>query len=330
MIQNNCQKIKLLQLYEMLRKMTDEQHPLMTMEILDSLRSMGISCDRRTLAKDIALLNEKGYEVMSKQVHKGKGYYIEDRSFSLPEIRILLDAVQAANFVTQKKTGELIEKIADLGGGYRAEILKRNIVCFNTRKRSNESIYYNVDAIETALLAQKKIIFLYFDLAVDGRKAYRRDGHHYVVEPVTLVFNEDNYYLVAYSSRHGRTTNYRVDRMEMVEVIDEAITDKAVELRFEIGKYTEQAIKMYSGQETEIVLEFDESLIGAVCDRFGEGLRMQKTGNEKCEAALSVQISPTFWGWLFQFGGSMRITSPDAVAIEYADKVRECLVMLNN
>lgn len=260
MAQENWQKIKILKLLELLQQQTDDQHPLTTTGICTKMDLIGIPCDRRTLSKDIALLNKQGYEVLWRWVGKEKGYYIVDRSFSVPELKILIDAVQAATFVTEKKNSELIDKIADLGGSHHGDILKSNIVHFNTRKHSNESIYYSVDALEDALQQQKKVIFRYFDLDADCNKVYRRDGHHYVVEPVALVFNEDNYYLVVYSARHDNTANYRVDRMDSVELIDEAICEKALQLRADIGEYTEQAFKMYGGPLEAILLIFHLAL----------------------------------------------------------------------
>ena len=198
-MQENHQKIKLLKLMELLKQETDELHPFSTSEICSRLGAMGISCERRTLAKDIALLNEQGFEVMWCKVGKEKGYYIEDRSFSVPELKILIDAVQAANFITEKKSVELIDKISALGGSHRADILKNNLVCFNTCKHSNEMIYYSVGYLEEAIQQQNKVLFRYFDLDENGEKVYRRDGHRYVVEPVALVFYEDNYYVVVYT-----------------------------------------------------------------------------------------------------------------------------------
>lgn len=317
MAQDNCQKIKLLKLLELLRQETDEQHPLTTMDICNRLGAMGISCERRTLSKDVALLNEQGYEVMWRWVGKEKGYYIEDRSFSIPELKILIDAIQASSFITEKKTADLIGKIANLGGSHRAELLQGNMVCFNTRKHSNESIYYNVNSLEDAIQCQKKVLFRYFDLDERGQKVYRRDGHRYVVEPVALVFNEDNYYLVVYSSRHDNTANYRVDRMDHVEVLSDEVSEKAISLRGDIAEYTEQAFKMYGGTPTDIVIEFDNQLIGAVYDKFGENTQMMRSGENKCIATVRVQISPTFWGWLFQFAGLMKVISPDVVIEEY-------------
>jgi len=321
MAQDNCQKIKLLKLYELLRQETDEQHPMTTMTIIDRLGKIGISCERRTLAKDMAILNEQGYEVMFRWVGKEKGYYIEDRSFSVPELKILIDAVQAASFITDKKTSELIEKIADLGGGHRADILKSNMVCFNTRKHSNESIYYNVGFLEEAIQQQKKIIFCYYDLNEHGEKIYRREGHHYVVEPIGLVFNEDNYYLMIYSARHDGTANYRVDRMDKVEIIDEPVSEKALELRNTVDSFTEQAFKMYGGQPVDITLQFDHKLIGVVYDKFGEDTKMIRLNENTCVATVKVQISPTFWGWVFQFGKLMKILSPESVSEEYKKQI---------
>ncbi len=321
MAQDNCQKIKLLKLYELLRQETDEQHPMTTMTIIDRLGKMGISCERRTLAKDMAILNEQGYEVMFRWIGKEKGYYIEDRSFSVPELKILIDAVQAASFITDKKTSELIEKIADLGGGHRADILKSNMVCFNTRKHSNESIYYNVGYLEDAIQQQKKVIFCYFDLNEHGEKIYRREGHHYVVEPIGLVFNEDNYYLMIYSARHDGTANYRVDRMDKVEIIDEPVSEKALELRNTVDSFTEQAFKMYGGQPVDITLQFDHKLIGVVYDKFGEDTKMIRLNENTCVATVKVQISPTFWGWVFQFGKLMKILSPESVSEEYKKQI---------
>lgn len=322
MAQDNYRKIKLLKLLELLRLDTDEQHPMTTNQICSRLDEMGILCDRRTLSKDIALLNELGYEIMSAPVGHEKGYYIDDRSFSIPELKILMDAVQASSFITEKKTAELLEKIAVLGGSHRAEILKGNIVNFKTAKHRNEQIFYNVDAIEQSIDQQKKVLFRYFDLNEHGQKIYRREGHRYVVEPIALVFNEDNYYMLCYSSRHQKTSTYRVDRMEAVQVLDEAITDTAIALKDEIGPYTEQVFKMYAGEAVDIVIEFNDNLIGVVFDKFGENTKMIRSGEHKCVATVKVQISPVFWGWLFQFAGEMKLLSPDHLIDEYKARAK--------
>ena len=319
MARENFRKIKLLKLLEMLRQNTDEQHPMPTSRIISSLAQMEITCDRRTLAQDIATLSDLGYEIMTTTVGHEKAYYVEDRNFSIPELKILIDAVQASSFITEKKSEELIAKIASLAGSHRAEVLTRNMVCFNTRKHSNERIFYNVNDLEDAILRKKKVLFRYFDLNEHGERVYRRDGHRYVVEPIALVFNEDNYYLTCYSSRHDSTSNYRIDRMDSVQVIDEDCCEKAIALRNQVATYTEQAFKMFGGQIEDVVLEFDRSLIGAVYDRFGENTKMMNSSDSKCITSVKVQISPVFWGWLFQFAGQMRVISPENVVIAYRE-----------
>ncbi len=325
MARDNYRKVKLIKLLELLRQHTDEQHPMSTNQICAAMEEMGIPCDRRIVTQDVAVLGELGYEIMTTTVGHEKAYFVEDRSFSLPELKILIDAVHASSFITEKKSQELIEKLAALAGSHRAEVLKRNMVCFNTRKHSNEKILYIVDTLEEAILSQKKVIFLYFDLDENAQRVYRRGGHHYVVEPVALVFNEDNYYLTCYSSRHDSTSNYRVDRMDAVEIIDEPCCEKAVALRDEVAAYTEQAFKMFGGQVEDVVLEFHRGLIGVVYDRFGESVKMIPSGEEKCIATVKVRISPVFWGWLFQFAGEMRIISPANLQEEYRQRAAKLL-----
>ncbi len=321
MARENHRKVKLLKLLELLRQQTDEQHPMSTNQICAAMDAMGIPCDRRIVSQDVAALNELGYEIMDTTVGHEKAYFVEDRSFSLPELKILIDAVHASSFITEKKSQELIEKIAALGGVHRAEVLKRNMSCFNTRKHSNEKILYSIDCLEEAISSQKKVFFLYFDLDEQGNRVYRRGGHHYVVEPVALVFNEDNYYLTSYSSRFDSTSNYRVDRMDGVKIIEEGCCKKAVALRDEVSAYTEQAFKMFGGEVTDVVLEFDRGLIGVVYDKFGEGVRMIPSGENKCIATVRVRISPVFWGWLFQFAGEMRLLAPESAVQAYRDRL---------
>ena len=215
----NFSKIKLLRIWEILKQDSDENNPLTTNQILVKLSESGIICDRRTLYQDIAILNSYGYEVICKKGQHSNGYYVIDRSFDVPELRILIDAVQAASFISPKKTAELTDKIAALGGSYRADILKKNIVEFNTTKHNNEHIYYSVNAIEDAILAGKKISFQYFDLNESHERVFRKNGEKYLVNPVAMVFSNDNYYLICYHDNHDGITTYCIERMLNVSVL---------------------------------------------------------------------------------------------------------------
>lgn len=325
----NSNRIKLMKLYEFLVRETDEEHPISKSELCRRLNENGIQCHERTITRDIAVLNEYGYEVCGYMSGREKVYYVLERSFSIPELKIMIDAIQAASFVTEKKTGELIDKIAALGGSYRAELLKRNLASFNAHKHTNEAILYNVDSIEAAITEKKQIAFYYFDLNENKKRVYRctqyGERRRYVIEPVALILCEDNYYLMAYSSRHPeRTANYRVDRMDQVTVIEDSTLSKEALAKLNgIAGYTEQAFKMYSGELEDVMLQFDKSLIGPVMDKFGEDTEMLSVNETTCAAALHIQIAPTFFGWLAQFGSKIKILSPESVKEQYREHIME-------
>ncbi len=281
---------------------------------------MGITCDRRTLSKDIAMLNEYGYEVKSKLVGHQKGYYMESSKFSVPELKILIDAVQASSFITETQTRTFIDKIAALGGSHKAEVLKGNMVCFNSTKHTNDEIYKNVAALGEALRQRKQASFYYFKRNEDGQKIYQKEKKRYVVEPMALIFDDDNYYLMTWNTKYQGITNYRVDRMDEVSVEEEPVTENALIPDEDIAAYTEQAFKMYGGEVRDVVLEFNEKLIDPVHDKFGEDTKMIRTSEGMCVASVRVQVSPTFWGWIFQFVGEMKIISPEPLMQEYKER----------
>lgn len=326
--EKNSQKVKLLKLMELIRRETDEDHPISRKELCRRLVDMGISCDIRTLSKDIKALNDYGFEVLEYYRNHEKFYYsVEAQGFSVPEIKILIDCVQAASFITEKKTEELIGKIASLGGSHKAEILQSNMVCFNTRKHSNEKIYYNVDAIENALQEKKRVSFLYFDLNEKREKTYRRDKWRYKVDPLALVFNEDNYYLMTYHTKRQDIVNYRVDRMDAVEISDEDICDAAASViaKQDFGEYTEQVFKMYNGETQTVTLRFSDKLTGVVFDKFGEDTKMIKASETEIAAEVKVKESPVFYSWVFQFGKDMTIVAPDKMVAEFKKMKEESL-----
>ena len=256
-------KLRVVKLLEILQQDTDSEHPIATNSLLQRLAELGYTADRRTVARDIEILNAQGYEVMQVKDGKQNAYYIEDRSFSLPELKILIDAVQAASFITDKKSDDLIRKIAALGGSHQAEILTGNIVHFNTRKHTNEHIYYNVEILEQAVRDKLKAAFRYFDLDENLNKVYRKDGAVYITEPIALVFNNDNYYLMTYDpSADNNVRNYRIDRMDSVEILNEKICKEAKAKIRTVSRYTEQVFRMYGGRTEKVTLQFDKKLMG--------------------------------------------------------------------
>ena len=325
------QKFKLMKLYELLKQETDEDHPISRRELCRRLNELGISSNVRTLSIDIEDLQSAGFEVESFKRGKEKFYYVPEREMSLPELKIIIDALQAASFVTEKKTAELVEKVAAIGGSHKAELLKSNMVRFNTRKHTNEAILYSVNSIEDAIARRKKIAFNYFHLNKKAERVYvttdSGDRKRYYVEPVALIFNEDNYYLMAYNSKHPEgTANYRVDRMDRVEVVEESVLSEEALAKIDgVAAFTEEAFKMFGGERETVVLRFDKQLIGPVFDKFGEDTPMKSVDENTCEATVRVQIAPTFFGWLAQFGNQMKVLEPEGVKELYEVHVRKIL-----
>lgn len=324
----NMQKIKLLKLYELLRKETDEQHPISRVKLCKRLNEMGISSNVRTLSLDIEVLNDNGFEVESFLKDKEKFFYVPERELTIAEIKILMDAVQAASFITETKTNELLQKVAALGGSHQAELLQANMVRFNTRKHGNESILITVDHIEDAIIRKKKIAFNYFHLNEKADRVYvttaAGEKKRYYVEPVALFFHEDNYYLMAYSSRHPKATaNYRLDRMSNVEAVEESVlSEEALAFIDCAAAFTGQAFKMFGGEPVDVVLQFSKDLVEPVFDKFGEDTPMMEVNETTCAATVHVQISPTFFGWLAQFGNKMGIISPATVIKQYKSHIQ--------
>lgn len=312
----NFSKIKLFRIWEILKQDSDENNPLTTNQILEKLSESGIVCDRRTLYQDIAILNSYGYEVICKKGQHSNGYYVIDRSFDVPELRILIDAVQAASFISPKKTAELTDKIAALGGSYRADILKKNIVEFNTTKHNNEHIYYSVNAIEDAILAGKKISFQYFDLNESHERVFRKNGEKYLVNPVAMVFSNDNYYLICYHDNHDGITTYRIDRMLNVSVSDQETNKAAQPKGLNIAKHRKQAFSMFGGKTETVKFEADKDLLDVIYDKFGEDTKIRSIGNGKISFTADVEISPMFFGWCCSFGRKLKIISPVCIIDE--------------
>ena len=323
----NPQKIKLIKLYEILRQHTDEDRPLSTNQLCAKLLAEGITCDRRTLAQDIDILNANGFEVLRRRTRYAMLFYIVDRRFDLAEVKILIDAIQAASFITPQKTKELTDKVASLAGSHKAAILKNNLVTFNTRKHTNESIYYTVDTLERALQQKLKASFQYFDLDEHGVRVLRKNSERYVVNPVGLVYHEDNYYLVTYHETHEATVNYRVDRMTNVQIEDEPVVDRAITLSGDLGSYTERVFKMFNGPQATVELQFDRKLVDAIHDKFGESVEIIQCKRGLCKATVEILVSPVFFGWCFQFGKSMKILSPVSVMEEMKTHVKKVLAI---
>ncbi len=327
---SNSRKIKLLKIWEILNRDTDENNPMSTPVLIEKLSECGIEVDRKILYSDIKLLNDFGYEVMCHRSSSNE-YYVADRKFDIPEIHILMDAVKAAGFITEKKTDELVNKIAQLAGSQRAEVLTRNVVEFNTTKSVNENIYYSVYEIATAIEKEKKITFTYFDYDTKRRKVYRKkksdpsQNRKYTVNPLATVFSNDNYYLICYDDWFGNLSHYRVDRMDEVTMRDIPITEEAESKKADIVKHKQQLFGMFGGEAEKVSFEADKGLLDVVFDFFKSNLCVSETADNKIVFTADVQVSKPFIAWCCSFGTGMKITAPQSVVITVKEYLSETL-----
>ena len=305
------QKIKLLVLYDLLCRHTDENHAFNTDEIIALLAEKKIAVSRKILLQDIALLNEYGYEVLTykKKYHY---YYVVSRHFDGAEIAFLADAVQASKLsATQKQT--LTNKLMTTMGDFQATDLTAAARFGTMPKRNNRYIIYTIDTLKQAIANNKQVSFKYYSLDYQKNRVYRNGGERYIVDPLVVVWNKDNYYLVCYDNKHDGTATYRIDRM--TEAQEEA-TDRAYRKEFadfDIEKYRQRVFSMFGGDEQEITLQFDTAMLDDVFDKFGEDVNIVKVDDDTYRLKVPIQVSKTFFAWVVGTQGKMRILSPQTV-----------------
>lgn len=289
---------------------TDEEHTLTVRQMIDELSKCGISAERKSIYDDLEHLRLFGIDICSRK-SKTTEYFVGSREFDLPELKLLVDIVQTSKFITQKKSMELIAKIEKLAGKHYANQLQRQVFVTNRAKTLNEKIYYNVDKIHEAISADSQITFKYFDINVDRKKVYRKNGESYTASPVSLTWDDEKYYLITYNASHCSHTHYRVDKMENIELTGErrALSENP----FDLSQYTKLMFGMFHGEETQVSIRFTNDLVGVVYDRFGMDIPIIK-----CDAAhficnVKVALSPHFLSWIISFGEKAEIISPDTV-----------------
>ena len=317
------QKIKILKLYEILSNESDEANPLSTQDLIDKLKAEGINVERKTLYDDIDLLNKCGYEIMQTR-KKPNLYYVLDRKFDTAEVRILIDAVEAASFITEEKTDRLTDKIAWLAGSHKGEVIKNNIVVFNTTKRDNEQIYYNVFNINEAIIAKKKISFKYYKFNAKREKIAMHGDKPYIVNPIATMVNNDNYYLICSSDKYKDVAHYRIDRMENVKITRDDFTLPDELKDFDPRKNKKQLFSMYLGKTQNVTFEIEPDIVEVIFDKFGANTKFSPYG-DKYRFTTEIQISDSFFGWCMGLGTKIEIISPREVKAQYLQKLHNVL-----
>ena len=305
------QRAKLLSLMRILLDNTDERNPMTISEIISGLAEYGIQAERKSIYSDFDTLRQFGLDI-ENQRSKTVGYYVASRQFELPELKLLMDAVQSSHFITKKKSEELIRKLSSLTSINQAKSLRRQVYIADRAKTINETVYYSIDQIHHAINEDKKIAFKYFDYNINKNQIFRKKGELYQVTPVALCWNDNYYYLVSYSGYFGNFTHYRVDRMKGVNALDKE-GDKIDDREFSIAEYIKRVFGMFGGEVVRAKLSFDESLVNVVLDHFGQDTLIAPSADGWFDILVEISISPVFLSWMFSFGDYAEIKEPDSL-----------------
>ena len=290
-------------------------------EILESLESYGILAERKSIYSDIERLRQYGLDIIGVQEGKNFYYYIGSRQFELAELKLLVDSIQAAKFITEKKSRELIKKIETFGSKYEAQQLQRQVYVSGRIKTMNESFYYNVDLIHNAILQDSKIRFHYFQWNVEKKMELRKNGEYYVVSPWALSWDDQNYYMIAFDSAANTIKHYRVDKMLHIEAVDEKREGKERFTQFDMAAYAKKMFGMFGGEEQLVKIEFQNGMAGIVIDRFGKDVTLLKKDKEHFQINVKVAVSPQFLSWVIALGDGAKIVGPENVVQKMREEI---------
>lgn len=315
------QKLKLYYLAKVMLEQTDEDHFITMPQILAALSEYGVTADRKTIYQDLRDLDNLGIEVEGEPIGNRYHYHVIGRQFELPELKLLVDAIQSSKFITAKKSNELIKKLETLVSKYEAQKLSRQVFVSGRIKTMNESIYYTVDAIQNAIAENKKITFQYYQWTIKKEMKPRRDGMRYQVSPWALLWDDENYYLVAYDTEAKTMKHYRVDKMLHISMIEEAREGKEIFAQIDMAQYSKKSFGMFGGKEEQVKLLVENSLVGVIIDRFGKEIMIIPVDQDHFSVYVDVRLSNQFLGWIFGLGEQVKIVGPQEVVLKVQKEV---------
>lgn len=322
MAKGSNQKLKLLYLARIFTQETDDEHALTLQEIAAKLNGYDVNAERKTLYQDFEELRRYGMDIISDKRGRETYYFLGSRDFELPELKLLVDAVQSSKFITDRKSRELIRKLEALVSRYQARQLHRQVIISGRVKTMNESIYYNVDKLHEAVNGNVQIRFQYYQWNLNRELVPRRDGAMYQVSPWCLTWNDENYYLVGYDAQEDKIKHYRVDKMQRISLTDQPRLGQARFREEDTLGYTRGLFGMYGGEELTVTLEAENGMAGILIDRFGKDIWLEPCDAEHFYAKVSVAVSPHFFGWLMGLGSGIRIVAPETAVQAMRAEVR--------
>jgi len=323
----SSRKLKLLYLIEILSRETDEAHVLGTAEIINMLRERGIDVGRKCIYDDIALLQEYGYDIVYTKGKKN-GYFMGTREFELPELRLLMDAVQSAGFITRRKSKELLQKLERLCSRHNARRINSQVYIPSSLKQHvNEAIYYHIDSISTAIDTHKKIALVYMRRRLTDEEQCAFSEKTFIVSPYAMSWWNGYYYLICNNEKYDNLMHLRLDRIKKSEILNQTARPfcevSKYELVFDTADYMSKVFSMFGGERIEIAeLRCHVSLLDSVCDRFGQDVPMRAIGDEWVIIRAEAAVSEGLLSWILQFGDRIEVLGPSSLRDDIRAKSR--------
>lgn len=316
------QKQKLLYIMEIFLRETDEEHPITAGQIIERLEAKEIPAERKSIYRDIRALQDYGMEI--EKAPEQNGFYLAERTFELAELKLLVDAVAASKFITEKKSRELVHKIEQLGSTYQGKHLHRQVVVSDRVKMANERIYYTIDEIYNCIDDNQQMTFQYLEWNEKKEQVLRHQGKKYQVSPAFLLWDNEYYYLVAWDEEAGDVRHYRVDKIMGAQEFSVARSREALSIEKQKANYAKKRFSMFAGTAEIVTLRAPKHMAGVMFDRFGTEVFM-RSEDDAILVRTEVEVSLQFFGWITGLGAGVEIVRPASVRQAYEKHLKQIM-----
>lgn len=307
-----------------LLKSTDEQHPVTIYDLVDLCQESGHGGNRHSVKNDIDVLIRYGFDILCLKDGRLNLYYIGSRTLETAELHTLINAVTSSVFISPTKTKQLIEKLASLTGKHDAEKLCASVYTGKQAKSDNISLFPTIDHINEAIQANKKISFNHYTYNKDRLKELRNNGEEYILSPYMTLWKDDRYYVVGWCDNRNEVRSFRVDRMSVPTVLDEEAREKPAD--FDPEYYYLTLTKMYGeGEEMDIDLLCENHLMNTLVDHYGNSFPFESVDDDHFRATVHTVAGDTFWGWVFQYVGQMKVDGPERAKTMYYERLKAAI-----
>lgn len=320
------QKLKMLYLEKIFQRETDDEHGLTLQEITERLNKDGVNADRKTLYSDFAELKKYVLDIISSNGGRNCTYHLGNREFELAELKLLVDSVQAARFIPDKKSHSLIGKLEKLVSREQGKSLQRQVLIAGRVKTLNRSVYLTVDKLHQAINAGVQVRFHYTRWNINKELVPRNNGNWFQVSPWLMILSDENYYLAAYYEKAGEIRHYRVDKIKDLQLLQDLPREgEAAFRKLDIPQYANIHFGMFNGEQTEVELKVQNEKVGIFIDRFGKDIMLIPQGPDTVSLTVKVDVSDQFLGWIMALGEGVEICSPEWVREKMVQEARRIL-----